>query len=95
MAHFRLPPGLVWVAVRQHSVEEIWYFLTGVGRVWRQPPAGEPLVDAVGPGTVLTIPTGWAFQFQADASSDLRFLCCTSPPWPGADEAEAVAQGGL
>jgi mannose-6-phosphate isomerase-like protein (cupin superfamily) len=43
---------------------------------------------------VLLIPTGWAFQFQA-ISGELRFLCYTSPPWPGDHEAEPVAEGGL
>src|SRR5215471_18970179 len=48
----------------------------------------------IGPGDTLVIPTGWAFQFSA-AETGLRFLCYTAPPWPGADEAEPVAEGGL
>jgi mannose-6-phosphate isomerase-like protein (cupin superfamily) len=43
---------------------------------------------------VLLIPTGWAFQFES-GTEELRFLCYTSPPWPGDHEAEAVAEGGL
>ena len=49
----------------------------------------------VGPGDAIVIPTGWSFQFGARPNSPLRFLCYTSPPWPGADEALPVAAGGL
>jgi mannose-6-phosphate isomerase-like protein (cupin superfamily) len=90
-----LPAGETSLPVRHRTVEEIWYFLSGEGRVWRRPPDGEPAIDEVRPGSVLVVPTGWAFQFQARSESDLRFLCYTSPPWPGDDEATAVAEGGL
>jgi mannose-6-phosphate isomerase-like protein (cupin superfamily) len=85
-----LPAGPASRPVRHRTVEEIWYFLSGTGRVWRRPPGGEAQVTAVASGAVITIPTGWAFQFQADPGADLRFLCFTSPPWPGGDEAEVV-----
>jgi mannose-6-phosphate isomerase-like protein (cupin superfamily) len=81
--------------VRHRSVEEIWFILAGAGRVWRQPPGGEAVTEEVRPGSVLTIPTGWAFQFQAAPATELRLLCYTSPPWPGDHEAEPVATGGL
>jgi len=89
LVEVRLPAGQTSLPVRHRTVEEIWYFLAGRGRVWRQPPDGEGRVDQVGPGSVLIIPTGWAFQFQA-GDEDLRFLCYTSPPWPGDEEAEPV-----
>jgi mannose-6-phosphate isomerase-like protein (cupin superfamily) len=95
LVEVRLPAGKTSKPVRHRSVEEIWYFLAGEGRVWRRPPGGEPVRDEVGPGSVLTIPTGWAFQFQAAPATELRFLCYTSPPWPGDDEAVAVETGGL
>jgi mannose-6-phosphate isomerase-like protein (cupin superfamily) len=95
LVEVRLPAGRTSKPVRHRTVEEIWYFLAGEGRVWRQPPAGEPSVQRVGPGSVLTIPTGWAFQFQADGGADLRFLCYTAPPWPGDEEAQAAEPGGL
>src|SRR5262245_1051422 len=90
-----LPAGGTSMPVRHRSVEEIWYFLAGQGRVWRCPPNGQPRIDEVGPGRTLVIPTGWAFQFQAGPQADLRFLCYTSPPWPGDEEAEPVGAGGL
>lgn len=95
LVEVRLGPGETSRPVRHRSVEEIWYFLAGEGRVWRRPPEGEPLLDPVRPGSVLTIPTGWAFQFQAAPDAELRFLCYTAPPWPGDAEAEPVEPGGL
>jgi mannose-6-phosphate isomerase-like protein (cupin superfamily) len=95
LVEVRLGAGQTSKPVRHRSVEEIWYFLAGEGSVWRQPPLGDPVSDRVRAGSVLTIPTGWAFQFQADPHTELRFLCYTSPPWPGAQEAEPVQSGGL
>ena len=48
----------------------------------------------VGPGDALVIPIGWSFQFAAGESA-LTFLCFTSPPWPGEDEAQPASLGGL
>jgi mannose-6-phosphate isomerase-like protein (cupin superfamily) len=93
-----LPPGRVSRAIRHRTVEEIWYLLAGTGRVWRSPTSmSDPsaAVAEVGPGDALTIPRGWAFQFQATGDEPLRFLCYTSPPWPGEDEAMYVEAGGL
>ena len=95
LVEVRLGAGQTSRPVRHRSVEEIWYFLAGRGRVWRRPPEGEALVQEVAPGSALTIPTGWAFQFQAAPAAELRFLCYTSPPWPGDHEAEPVGIGGL
>jgi len=84
--------------VRHRTVEEAWYVLSGAGEVWRCPPgaaATEVLPVRVAAGDALVIPTGWAFQFGADAGSDMRFLCVTMPAWPGMDEAVDLPQGGL
>jgi len=35
-AHFELAPGQTSVAVAHRTVEEIWFFLTGRGEMWRQ-----------------------------------------------------------
>jgi len=95
LCEVRLGPGAVSRPVRHRSVEEIWYVITGRGQVWRCPPdsAADPI--DVSPGDTLVIPTGWRFQFRAAPSGELRFLCYTSPPWPGPDEAEPVESGGL
>ena len=93
-----LGPGEVTRPVRHRTVEEIWYVLEGAGKVWRCPPDVDaetvPPVD-MSPGDALVIPTGWSFQFSAGAGSALRFLCHTTPPWPGEGEAVAVEWGGL
>ena len=90
--------GEVSRPVRHRTVEEAWYVLSGAGEVWRCPPgvaATEVLPVKVTAGDALVIPTGWAFQFRAEAGSDLRFVCVTVPAWPGMDEAQDVAEGGL
>lgn len=93
-----LPAGQVTRPVYHRTVEETWYILEGQGRVWRCPPDGAvdgtPAV-AVSPGDALVIPTGWRFQFQASQGGLLRFLCHTTPPWPGEGEALLVERGGL
>ena len=95
LVEVRLPGGRTSRPVRHRTVEETWYVLEGTGQVWREPPDEQDRITDVGPGSVLVIPTGWAFQFSAGTDGTLRILCFTSPPWPGADEAEPVERGGL
>ncbi len=93
-----LGPGEVTRPVWHRTVEEVWYVLEGAGKVWRCPPDVAPESVApvdVAPGDALAIPTGWRFQFSAGASSSLRFLCHTTPRWPGDDEAVPAEPGGL
>ena len=98
MVEVTLPAGQVSRPVYHRTVEEIWYILEGGGYVWRCPPgAGLASIppQAVSPGDALVIPTGWRFQFAATADAPLRFLCHTTPPWPGDDEAIPAERGGL
>ena len=98
MVEVTLPAGQVSRPVFHRTVEETWYILEGRGRVWRCPPgSGTASVppQEVSPGDALVIPTGWRFQFAAAPDAVLRFLCHTTPPWPGEDEAVAVDRGGL
>jgi mannose-6-phosphate isomerase-like protein (cupin superfamily) len=91
-----LPAGQTSRPVRHRTVEEIWYFLSGSGVVWVQSLGGSAEeTSSVGPGDTVVIPTGSAFQFRAHGTGPLRFLCYTSPPWPGDDEAVPVDEGGL
>jgi len=53
MAHFALGPGQISHAVAHRTIEEIWYFLTGHGRMWRCLGADEEVVE-VGPGVSIT-----------------------------------------
>jgi mannose-6-phosphate isomerase-like protein (cupin superfamily) len=89
-AHFTLPAGAASAAVSHRTVEEIWYFVAGEGEVWRKH-RGEASVVEVKPGVALTIPLGTEFQFRAAAHEALCFVAVTMPPWPGPDEAFAVA----
>ena len=88
--HCTLPSGGVSLAVTHRTVEEIWYFLSGQGQVWRKAGDDEETVEVV-PGTCLTIPLGTHFQFRTTSAEPLCFLITTMPPWPGPDEAVRVA----
>ena len=85
-----LRPGGVSRPVRHRTVEEVWYFLTGTGEVWIGGKTGR-----VTEGSTVVIPTGVPFQFRTLGDEPLRFLCFTSPPWPGDGEAVPVEEGGL
>lgn len=86
LAHFELAPGEVSVAVRHRTVEEIWYVLSGRGRIWRRFSDRCETVE-VEPGICITIPVGTSFQFRCDGASPLGALGVTMPPWPGDGEA--------
>jgi mannose-6-phosphate isomerase-like protein (cupin superfamily) len=85
-----LGPGKTSRPVKHRTVEEVWYFVGGTGEVWV-----EPATHVVAPGDIVVIPTGTGFQFRATGDEPLRFVCFTSPPWPGEGEAVPVENGGL
>ena len=88
-AVFSLPPNAVSKAVAHHTVEELWYIVSGIGRMWRKLGGQEEIVE-LRPGLSLSIPVGTHFQFRGDGSEPLRVLGATMPPWPGEGEAYAV-----
>ena len=93
MAHFTLPPGAVSIAVAHHTIEEVWYFISGRGRMWRRLEGAEEIVEEtveVGPGLSLTIPIEAHFQFRCDGDEPLAAVGVAMPPWPGPDEAYPV-----
>ena len=89
LGHFELATGQASVAVRHRSVEEIWYFLSGRGEMWRKSGAREEVV-AVSRSVCVTIPLGTAFQFRATGQEPLAAIAATIPPWPGTGVAEIV-----
>ncbi|MHA1563683.1 MAG: cupin domain-containing protein [Alphaproteobacteria bacterium] len=89
MAHFALPPGAISKAVAHHTVEEIWFILGGVGRMWRRLGEREEIVE-VRQGASLVIPVGVHFQFRNDGDTTFAAVATTIPPWPGAEEAYFV-----
>jgi mannose-6-phosphate isomerase-like protein (cupin superfamily) len=92
MAHFQLAPGQTSKAVTHRTVEEIWFFITGRGEMWRRQPQGQAEIVDVHPGVCLTIPLGTHFQFRSFGDDPLAAIGVTMPPWPGEGEA-IVVQG--
>jgi mannose-6-phosphate isomerase-like protein (cupin superfamily) len=90
MVHCVLRSAQVTQAVRHRTVEELWFCVGGAGQVWRRDSLGEEIVE-LRAGVGLSIPCGVAFQFRATSAQPLEVVIATMPPWPGADEAEAVA----
>jgi mannose-6-phosphate isomerase-like protein (cupin superfamily) len=88
-AHFELAAGTTSIAVTHRRVDEIWYFLTGRGEMWRKNAAQEAIVP-VGPGVCITIPAGTAFQFRALGAEALTAFGVTMPPWPDGGDADPV-----
>jgi mannose-6-phosphate isomerase-like protein (cupin superfamily) len=86
LAVFSLPPKAVSKAVAHRMVEEVWYILSGKGRMWRKLGDQEEIAE-LGPGVSLTIPTGTHFQFRCDGHEPLNAIGATMPPWPGENEA--------
>lgn len=89
MAHFTLPPGQTSTAVTHRTVEEIWFFLSGSGEMWRKQEEQEEVVP-VESGVCVTIPVGTRFQFRSIGSEPLVAIGVTMPPWPGEGEAVPV-----
>jgi len=85
IAHFELEPFGVSHAVSHRTVDEIWYFLTGRGQMWRNGNNREEIVD-VFPGVAITIPQGTRFQVRSCGWEPLAALGVTMPPWPGSQE---------
>lgn len=91
-AHCTLKRGKVSKAVTHKTVSEIWHVIAGAGEIWRK--AGdEACVTTLAPGVSIDIPLGTHFQYRASAEADLVFVCITTPPWSGADEARYVECG--
>ena len=89
MAHFELPAGQTSTAVTHRTVEEIWFFLSGRGEMWRKQEERQEVVT-VDAGICLTIPLGTQFQFRSLGAQPLAAIGITMPPWPGEGEAIVV-----
>lgn len=89
LAHFELAAGATSRPVAHRTVEELWFFVSGRGEMWRKQGAREEVVP-VEAGVCLSIPVGTHFQFRALGQGPLSALGVTMPPWPGADEAYTV-----
>jgi mannose-6-phosphate isomerase-like protein (cupin superfamily) len=89
MARFSLPPSAVSRAVVHRTVDEVWYFLAGRGRMWLRSADREATLE-VAAGLSVAVPVGTEFQFRSDSGEPLQAIGVTIPPWPGEDEAVPV-----
>jgi PPOX class probable F420-dependent enzyme len=89
MAHFALAPGAIARAVTHRTIDEVWYVVSGRGRMWRRAGGREEVVE-LRAGLSLSLPCGTAFQFRADGAAPLAAVGVAMPPWPGEDEAYMV-----
>lgn len=89
VAHFVLPPRTTSRAVTHKTIEEVWYFVSGHGRMWRRLGGREDTVD-VAAEVALTLPVGTHCQVRNTGYEPLVFVIATMPPWPGPDEAVFV-----
>jgi mannose-6-phosphate isomerase-like protein (cupin superfamily) len=89
MTHCTVPPYQINKAIVHATVSEFWYVLEGRGEIWRDN-GSESFVTLLVPGTSIDIPVGTAFQYRNVSDVELKFLCITMPPWPGASEATFI-----
>lgn len=89
MIHSTVPPQQINVATVHATVSEFWFILEGHGEIWRNDGSREEVTTLV-PGTAIDIPVGTEFQYRNVSDIDLKFICITIPPWPGAVEATFV-----
>ncbi|HST89245.1 MAG TPA: cupin domain-containing protein [Ktedonobacterales bacterium] len=69
--------------------EEIWYVLQGMGMFHlHRPDARSEETAPVGRGDAVLVPVRHGFWMENTGATDLIWLCCGSPPWPGAQEAQ-------
>jgi mannose-6-phosphate isomerase-like protein (cupin superfamily) len=80
LAEARLAPGQATTPHYHPVVEEIYYILSGSGRMQ----IGDE-VALVGPGDAIAIEPGAVHIIENVGSETLRFLCCCSPGYEASD----------
>jgi mannose-6-phosphate isomerase-like protein (cupin superfamily) len=93
MAHFTLAPSAIAKAVAHRTIDEVWYVVSGRGRMWRRhhgDGGDREEIVALRAGLSLSIPQGTHFQFHADEDTPLAVVGVAMPPWPGEDEVYVV-----
>ncbi|HJT31791.1 MAG TPA: cupin domain-containing protein [Pirellulales bacterium] len=95
LAEARLAPGQSTTAHYHPKSEEIYYILTGEGRMR----LGDE-VRQVGPGDAIAIPPGMVHQLTNTGREVLKLLCCCAPGYEHEDtvlveEPNAWASGGV
>jgi mannose-6-phosphate isomerase-like protein (cupin superfamily) len=80
LAEARLPPGGATTPHYHPQTEEIYYILSGVGRMQ----IGEEIRE-VSPGDAIAIPPGEVHQIVNTGAETLIFLCCCAPGYEHSD----------
>ncbi len=80
LAEARLPPGGSTTPHYHPKTEEIYYILSGAGRMR----IGDETRD-VAPGDAIGIPPGQVHQIVNIGDSTLLFLCCCAPGYEHSD----------
>lgn len=85
LGHFELAANETSVAVAHRTLDEMWFFISGRGKMWRKLETsvdlGRPV--EVSAGVALTIPNHTHFQFRSTGTEPLAAIGVTMPPWPG------------
>lgn len=86
MIHVELAAGETSVAVWHRTVDELWYFVAGTGRMWLRDRDRSEMIDICA-GMSVRIPCRTHFQFSSAGPGPLAAIAVTMPPWPGDGEA--------
>lgn len=80
LAEATVPPGVTTQLHHHPNTEEIYYILSGSGRMEID---GES--RTVQPGDAIAIPPGKSHRISNDSAGDLVFLCCCAPGYEHQD----------
>ena len=80
LAEATVPPGVLTQLHFHPSTEEIYYILSGSGRM-----EIDGQNRSVGPGDAIAIPPGKPHRIHNNTSIDLIFLCCCAPGYEHSD----------
>lgn len=81
MARFEFSAGQVSQAVWHPELDELWYVIDGSGEMWRKKDQISS-IDALAPGTCVSIPRHTAFQCRAGRAG-MIVIAVTLPAWSG------------
>lgn len=80
LAEARVQPGKSTAPHYHPRTEEIYYILTGTGRITIDGQSRD-----VGPGDAIAIPAGAIHTIAATGDEVLKFLCCCAPGYEHSD----------
>lgn len=87
LAEAVVAPGQRTACVSHRTIEEAWYVLRGAGTFHQTLPNGASAEARITAGNALLIQAGTRFWVENTGPTEMAFLCCDAPGWPGPDEA--------